>query len=649
MRPPILIGFVLGIALIAAMVVLPRWRSVTPAAERSAVATAAQARLELHRAQQVLPGAEESIPTDSAALEQAIEASSEQLQKIASGYQQAQRTAREQAEATGREAAPLPNLSADAGAIERVMTAAEAGLRENRTRIDNAIRDARDASQTDGEALGVAQVLGTAQYALAAQLLSEAEALRTELADVLAQLLNAFAESRRVSGLAEYYRDLEVAPIVAELRDELTQQGTIRAQADADVAALATAVEEREKSLADAEARLAGARQELLAVEDRGFNAGDEASFAEYRDAYQSATATVRARQAVVDLLRSGGRRDATWDSDDPIEGQIVDGEAVLGLDELRRRHALASTLAERQQLREESLKERIEFLTKLDDGARKDASRYANQVTELQETERALVDEVQKLAQSAADKESEALRAADAAIRAFGQSQRSVDTWVREAQEAQRERDPDRKNARLTAIVQSEYLGQFGKSAEGAARLLAGRIYVLRTLSNKRLLRDLRQIAATHPDFEIDTAPYESQLESARQEGLDTLQKAQQIFEGLGRGAAKTAWVPQLSQSAVHHLLAQLDDTQAQAQLTDAIALATDALDKRESFPYVHDFLAYRRHLLDAQSFAAEVPEVDTPAPDMSTPEESTADTPAAPTDEGGGGGDDDDEDFFN
>ncbi len=645
MRPPILIGFVLGVALIAAMVVLPRWRSVTPAAERSAVATAALARLELHRAQQLLPGAEESVPSDGDVLEPAIETAGERLQDIASAHQQRLRIAREQAEAAGRETGTLPNLSADAGAIERVMTAAETGLRENRARVDNAIREARDAAQTGGEALGVAQVLGTAQYALAAQLLAEAEALRTEQADVLAQLLNAAGESRRVSGLAEYYRELEVAPIVAELRDELVQQSAARKSADAEAAALETAVAERENSLAAAEQQLADARQELLTVEERGFESDDEQSFAAYRDDYQSAAATVRARQGVVDLLRDGGRRDATWDSDDPIEGRVVDGEVVLGLDELRRQYTLARTIAERQRLREKSLNERIEFLTKLDDAARADAGRYANQVTELRATEQALVEEVQELAAAAAEKESEALRAADAAIRAFGQSQRSVDAWVRAAQEAQNERDPDRKNARLTAIVSSDYLGQFGESAEGAARLLAGRIHVLRSVSNKRLLRDLRQIAAIRPDLAIDTAPYESQQESARQDGVDTLQKAQQIFEGLARGATRTAWVPQLSQSAVHHLLAQLDDAQMQSQLNDALALATDALDQRESFPYIHDFLAYRRHLQSAQNFATDEPALDTPpAEEPAAMDEPVEDTSEPPADDAG-----DDEDFFN
>jgi len=98
--------------------------------------------------------------------------------------------------------------------------------------------------------------------------------------------------------------------------------------------------------------------------------------------------------------------------------------------------------------------------------------------LAQLESEQQALTAEITKLAGDAFSKEEEALQAAKRAGDAFAKSQRAADTWLNAARTAQRERDPNRKNERLAIVTRDVYLEHVGRSAEAAARLLAGRIY---------------------------------------------------------------------------------------------------------------------------------------------------------------------------
>lgn len=621
MKPPILIGAGLAVVIAAVAIVSPALRSSTKktaekAQDRSALAERKLARYSLTMPRLDAIAGTAGMKQNEADLQAAVAAATADpnaiLPRAGREYAELVRRAQKAAQDSGLPAPKLAPLATDAAGVQRALAEFQTMLQANNALLKAAVADAQAAVQLDASALGVPQALGMAEYVRAASLLAEAEELRLRQADAQGRLLDAASQWKVARGYLDHYRGLQVAPTVAELRTDLDEIGTLRETATATLTTLTAQVAEREKALAQAERALTEANEKLRALEDTGFTAGDDASFAAYRQQYLALSEQVRASQQQVQELRYGTRRGMEPTDEEMVAGEVQGGEVVAGLEELQRRLAGAQERAKRLERATTELNEHMDYVTQLGKGAEGETTRFEQRLTELDAAQKALVTEVQTLATSAAGKETEAYQAADAAVRAFGQAQRAAEAWLRAARDLQRDHDPNRKNDRLRVVLQDPYLEQVPRSAEAAARVLTARICAQTSDCTQALAGDMQIFAAANPDFdlhEFDLAKFQAEGDKARTDGLATLGQAVTLYTTVSEKLANqpTKWVPLAGLAGAHSLLARLDPAQAAVHMSKALELIQQAVEKREQSPYLKPFVLFRDYLRTAERPAGE------------------------------------------
>lgn len=609
MKQSVFVGIALAIVILAACFLTPALRGSSRRATEKAREHAELARRELARVDQLLPrlGALADVTKmKEADLAPAAEKSADRVKEISAEYAKLVRQAQELAQRHGLPAPEFLPLTGGAAGAKNALAEFQKAVVEDDKLLSSAISEATAAMATEEgkNTLAVAQVLGMAQYDRAADQLEEAEKLRAQQIAKQVQLLSVAAEWKVARGYTDHFRGLDVGPILAQLRTDLTELAEKRAQADADAKALADQVAQREQELVKVVADEKTAKDQLLSIEEQGFTAGlapsSPQSFESYRARYLETSARLQKLQEQEQELRYGGRRGAELAGDDAATAEIKNGAPVAGLEEMQRRLATAEEKAKRSASGHLSLDERAKYVTQSGQAAQAEIQRYQTRLTQLDTEQKAILGEIQELAKQALEKEEKALAAAVAAVRAFADSQRAAQAYVSAASELQNARDPDRKNERLTAIVSDPYLKQFGQSAEAAARVLAGRIHAERVDSMKRLIDDIRLFTEIKPDpsFKFDPAPLQTVLDTARSAGLETLERARKIYEEMARTAPKTSGVPLAALAAAWHLTARLDEAEAAKYLADAARYAQQAVEKREQSPYLAGFVKFRDYL---------------------------------------------------
>jgi len=196
-----------------------------------------------------------------------------------------------------------------------------------------------------------------------------------------------------------------------------------------------------------------------------------------------------------------------------------------------------------------------------------------------------------------------EALAAARSATRAFGQASAAAEAWIRAAREAQ-EADPQRKNERLTMILDDPYFEQVARSAEAAARLLEGRICALRADYSADLIDDMRLYTDynTGAEVQFEPEPIQEALATARDEGRQTVEKAAEIYNRIAERLAPKAtdWLALAGKAAAYHLLGRLDPDEAASHRSTALEAVQKALAKREQSPYLAKVAVFRNALTE-------------------------------------------------
>jgi hypothetical protein len=551
----------------------------------------------------------------------AVSAATESLAQTSAEYGTLSRTAQELARRCGLPAPTLPPFAIDAAGLQRAMTTFESAAKENHELLARAAKDAAEAVAMDAQALGAQQTVGMAAYVRAVEALAASQELRGQQASAQARWLETAAEWKLSQGLLAYYRGLEPGPIVAGLRSDLAELDALHAETVESYTRLADQVAERKAHLAQVEQELSTQQQRILELEKEGFKAGQDegiGGFQPYRAQYLKLSETGRQLQMEQAELRYGGLRGATASDDDWASGTLRGGEPFLGLEELERRLEVAQQRVERLEQARKVLAAQIVHADEASAQAQKETAQYQERLTQLATQVGSLRSEIENLAKAAFDMESEALKAADNAVRAFGQAQRVAEAWFNALRATQRDKDPIRKNERLERILKDPYFEHVSRSAEASARVLAGRIHVARVESGESLLGDARVFTEmyTDPHFSFDPAPFEEQVETARAVGRETLQKAAETYTLIADrlSSAPTVWVPLGSAAATYHLLARIDFEQREACLSKAVELVQRAVEKRELFPYARELVAFRDHLVSA----AKAPAEGKPAPEQ-------------------------------
>lgn len=610
MKPPILIGLAVAVLIVVGSLFAPLLRDSDLKRAERALEQATLAQRELARHSLNLPRADvRASPGEMTVKEEdlgaAVAAAQETLQATGAEFGKHARTAQELAQRYNLPAAPPPPFGTDVVGVQRALAAFQSAVKENQELLGRALKNASAAAAIDAEALGVQQTIGMAEYVRAADLLAQARDLRVRQAEAQAQLLDVASRWKVAQGLLEHYRGLDAAPVVAELRADQEELADRRAQAADNVADLSARVTAADQAYAQLEQALAEQQRQLLALREQGFLVGqDEGAegFDAYRQQYLTLSERLRELQQQEQEARYGGRRGAEATSGDWAAGELQGGEATVGLEELRRRLEVAQARLRCLEEASAALDAHIGHVNASGGQADVEAARYGERMSELSARAQAAAAEVERLAGEAFEKETEALRAAENAVRAFAQSQRATDAWLRAVRDLQRERDASRRNRRLDILLRDPYLEHVPRSAEASARVLAGRIHLQRVENGEALLGDMRVFTETYadPHLSFDPSPYEAQVEAARTAGLETVQKAAEIYAGVAEKLASvpTVWVPLGAGAAAHHLLSCIDPVQAGVHASRAAELIQRAVERREQFPYAQPLVAFRGHL---------------------------------------------------
>lgn len=615
MRPPILVGVGLALLIILAGLLAPVLRNPGRKRAEKAQELALLSERELARSSLTLTrlASLSEMPElqQPAELATAAAAASQQLREISEEYARLARTAQELAEKDGLPTPIFVPLTVDAAGLQRAWSDFLAEMKANDALLKAALNDAQAGVQQDGGAVGVAQALGMVEYVQAADRLVEAQGLRARQAAAQARLLDVGSRWKLAQGRLDYFRGLDAAPILAQLRTQLDELGAMREDGAAAAADLSAQVAQRQQELTQAEQALQEATANLRALEEQGFPAGDDQAFSAYRQRYLQLSQRVREFQIQEQELRYGGRRGAELVGEDPATASVQGGETVVGLEELQRRLTTAQERARRLDSANLSLEDHIRYVTESGRQAQGEIARYQGRLRELEAAQKTIIEEIQALAAEAFNKEAEALQAAEKSIAAFGQAQRAAQAWIQTARDLQRDKDPNRKNLRLMLVTRDPYFEHVSRSAEAAARVLAAQICAQRVESNQRLIDDMRVFVGmyTDPKFSFDPSTFQTHLDTARQTGLRTLEEARLIYAGISERLSNqpTLWVPLAGLAAVHHLMARIDPSQATTQLAEALKFIGQALEKREQSPYLRPLLPFRAHLAAGQTPTSE------------------------------------------
>jgi hypothetical protein len=601
-RLPLIVGAGIVVLVLAAFIAAPQLRSTAAKTAEQARDQATLAERALYQYNYGLPDVQRLAPPEelkTANLEALAEQAKADIEQGTKDLSKRLNDIRSQAQKAGLPAAQVSLPTADAGGLKRALTHYEQMLADNEQLLKQAMQDARAARQSGSSVLGVPQVAGMVEYARASRALCEASVLRDRQQQLQAELLLTNSQARGYAAALAGAEGMEMTAVVTGLQSDLAEVQKLAADSTARAEKLAAQVSEREQELAPITAEQSQVRDELLALENKGFNAGDDASFEAYRSQYQRLATRARELQEQEELLRLGGLRGARFADDDYENAEIQGGEEVLSLELLREMAAAAQEAAKRSGKAVTEMQQQIKAAEQSGQDAQAGAERYAELMKGLQARQEELRPQIDELAKKASEKEDEALKAAADAVSAFRTSQQAADNWMRDARELQSQRDPERVNPRLKMMLDDKAVPAMGSSAEAEALVLIGRIYAQRIDANRSLLTDLKQLQDNAEQADSATADLQAQIDNDAGEATTRLQNAIKIYDGLvNKVNSNTKWVPQAALAGVHTLLARINPSEAAAHLTDALECIQKSTSGHERSPYVQQYLDFQQHL---------------------------------------------------
>lgn len=619
MKPPLVIGAAIVLVVVAGGLFSRAFVSAATAGARQAQLSAELARRELDlfatgiselTSRIDLPGLKQS---DLRAL---VDAYRTQFEGLAPAFNQAIGAAASRDKRAGFPTALKP-IGLGAEAVKAALANYEKWIAQNDGLLKSAEKHANEARGVDAEAIGVNQVVGMVASLKAVLSLHEAETRQAELAEQQSQLIRLASAQKYERGDVDLFAGLDVKDTVEGLRKDLAEVSALEAQCGETAAALAAAVEQRRGELQAVGAELSAARDELLALEQKGFAAGDDAQFEAYRKKHAEVSARLRAAQQREEELRFGGRRGAVL-GDDLARGEIEGGEPVRPLADLE--FELEKARAEQAGYGKSrgEVERQIEFVQKRGTAAGEAGDNARKNIQDLEARIKATFERIAALLDQSYSAERAALESAAAAARAFDASKRATGQWMARASTVQREQDPKRTNERLKIITNDEFLNRMdriGASAEAAAYTLIGRIQTQRAVNLARHVKVMERLTELLPGSQFDPKQIEERIATARDEAPKALGKARDAYEKLvTSGPANVAWVPQAHLASVYYLMAQAEPAAAEAHLQKALESIEAAVTGREHSPYLAAHVNFRAHLRAAVKAAAAPAE---PAPD--------------------------------
>lgn len=578
------IGLVAGAVLLIAAIAAPTILR-GGGAEREAVEQAELARRQLHHYDPVLPLVAERVASDAmrdADFDVLLSDQQERLGELSQEFSAQVSAARELDRRSGLESDIAPVAASPSG-----LKSAVARFDQTATANEQLLRQAAQAaagalSAAPGE-YGVALTAGQAHLLDAEQKYLRAQRLRSRLRALLTDAVIAAQRWSRTAALAAQAGGIDVGEALQTLEEDAAELARLKAETIEQQAGLAATIAEREAELQQVRDALRQAQDEQVRLEEAGFTAGDEGSFQQYRQRYESVSGRLRELQAREALLAGGGYETVELDPYDLLESALeVDGP-VVGLDELQRRKAVLDGKVARYQVGEDALAAQIESVGTIGRSADERAARLEELAGRVRGELDALIEQIDALAAEAMSAEQDAIAAARQAQRAFASGKSAADQMIRAAQEAQRTYDPQRQNERLRTLVSDQMFAALAELDEARAQALLGRVYALRTGGLEAIQRSWASIGAAAPEAAHDAEAVETALGESREQGGAALSAAATTFGEIAE-RGKYPWLKiaaRASLGAVEHLRSQVYTAQRdeyRAAAATAIQAAAEA-----------------------------------------------------------------------
>lgn len=621
------IGLVLAVVVLAVGFLTPRFLPTAAGpATLGALQDAELARRQLHAYDLSLPLVDARSNLEQlkqADFEALVEQAREDFDRLGTESRDRVNAAKRSDQANSMPPTDARAATMNASGVKSAVSRFEGALRENQKLLADAAKNAQSASRADRNALGVGQVAGSIKLVEAARTLTEARHLRARLISERTQLVAIAAEWAGVRARRDYHAGLEVDQIRSDLDADLEEIGTALADTQSEVEQLTAEVAEREQILAGLRAELDEARSQRLNMEELGFTVGDDASFNAYRDQYLGIAERLQTLEQREQMLAFGGIEGGTVTEAELGVGPIEGGETILGLDELKRRLAVAEDKLARFTRGRRALEDHVNLVGAVGSEADAQEQRYAARLQELVTEADRIRNAMAETAQQAFEKEDAALRAARDAATAFREAKSAADRWQNDARNLQRDKDPQRTNERLKRIGNDKFVTEAPSSSEAQAKTLVGRILTERALALAGYLDALGRVKELMPGVELDTGTLQESYTTAHDEAISVLGEAREVYERLAQNPADpdTGWVHQSALATVYHLLAQIDDFNAAQHRSNAIEQLGNALQRRRESPFLQTQLVLHSYLTGGAE----------PAPN--SPDEGAAE-PEAPAD---------------
>jgi len=480
----------------------------------------------------------------------------------------------------------------DAAGLRRAADALQAAIQSQRERLQQAEAGVQRAVDASAEVSSPHYLRGAIELARAGLRLAEVHRLRAAVDAALAQLVLCAQDVRAAQIEVDQLSGFDAAPVLSTLEANLAEVSAARKAADARVTELSAAVERTRAELQAVREALSRRQAELRQLEERGFELGDAASFASYRDHYLSIATqgpdSLTALQAREELLAHGGIPNAQVADDDFVAGEVSGGDPAPGLDTLERRLESAQEVARRLGRAGESIESQIAQVKSRGALVAQELERYRATLREQRQRLDQLRGAAAEAARLAFEKEAEALRSAQAAAQAFSRSAAAETSWRRAARDLKNEKDTASKNMRLALINNDRAVEDLGPAAEAEALLAAARAFASRVNGLTSYLAAMERVRELVPDFSFDAAATQTELTTAQQTATTELERAVSPLTRLADAAGPTSWIHQALLGYLYHALAHINPDQEQVYLAQATQRLGQALQGKERSPYL-------------------------------------------------------------
>lgn len=488
----------------------------------------------------------------------------------------------------GMPATQLRAVSGDPSSMRTAVATFEKLLRENQKLLADASVAAKQAADHDKDVPGLALTRGLTRLVEAQELIRQARDARRAFSNMQTELLLLAADWARANATHQEYAGVDVTKVVAQLEAEVKGSEDLIVDVSKQHAAIEKNIADHEAQLATTKTQLASAREAYNAILDTGFKAGDDASYAAYRDKLAAASDVLRDVQALEQWLVAGGARGAKLSNDDLIGGPIEGGEAFVGIENLKIQRDVLKTRLEELNAAKQRTETAIKNTRAYAAESQKEAAARDVRVKEAFDTLDKARAKAEELSKTAAELEDRALSAARDAGSTFASAATSLQQLREPARQDQSDFDPQRKNPRLTMILGDDLAELQHTSLAAEAKALVGSVLADRVDSLKVYRDTLEQITKIVKGATYDKDSLQTAIDAGFNEAMQALGDARQQLEPLASAGKPTTWIQQATLGCVLYKLAMLDKGKDSQFMTGAIDNLNKAVTSREQSPFL-------------------------------------------------------------